>query len=78
LSSLTHDSLAPCCSVGEPRELWRGLMSSVVAPLVANATTLGEAALLVNKNVWDLWTPTVPWDGRPRVNRGTIPAQVME
>jgi hypothetical protein len=66
-----------CCSVNEPRELWRGLMFTVVAPLVANATTLTEAALLINKNLWGLWQPTVPWTWDPPVNSGTVPIQVI-
>lgn len=52
-------------------------MFNVVTPLVANATTLAQAAVLVNKNLWDLWRPSVPWTWHPPVN-GPVPIQVTD
>lgn len=43
------------CSVDEPRDDWRGLFFSRFLPLVENASSTSEAALILNKKVWAIW-----------------------
>jgi hypothetical protein len=34
-------------------------MRAKVAPLIANSSSILEAALLINKNLWSLWKPAL-------------------
>ena len=43
------------CSVDEPRDDWRGLFFSRLLPLVENASSTTEAALILNKEIWNIW-----------------------
>lgn len=43
------------CSVDEPRDDWRGLFFSRLMPMVENASSTTEAALILNKEVWGIW-----------------------
>ena len=44
-----------CSSVDEPRDDWRGLFFSRFLPLVQDAGSLSEAALVLNRDIWSIW-----------------------
>eukprot|EP00884_Botryococcus_braunii_P010765 jgi/Botrbrau1/19690/Bobra.0003s0051.1 len=53
------NNVLPYANVDEPREEWRTLLQKLVAPLIANCTSISEAALVVNQQLWELWDPPI-------------------
>eukprot|EP01062_Namystynia_karyoxenos_P035143 TRINITY_DN25774_c0_g1_i1.p2 TRINITY_DN25774_c0_g1~~TRINITY_DN25774_c0_g1_i1.p2 ORF type:complete len:316 (+),score=60.95 TRINITY_DN25774_c0_g1_i1:88-1035(+) len=49
-----EDGVLPYASVNEARSNWRALLWTLVPGLVANATSLEEAALSINRGLWTL------------------------
>ena len=52
--------MAPYAVLAEPRDGdWRALLHRKLAPLVANASSVTDAAQRVNKRLWSLWDPPI-------------------
>ena len=49
------DAVLPYCVLDEPREEWRLLLQSRCLPLIAGANSPGEAAMMLNRKVWDVF-----------------------
>lgn len=45
----------PYASVDEPRDNWRPLFFQRFLPLIQDAGSLSEAALILNENIWSIW-----------------------
>lgn len=56
---LFHEYVVPYASFDEPRDEWRPLLTELLAPLVADASTLVEAAQRVNARLWHQWDPPI-------------------
>lgn len=56
-ADIWRDWVLPYASVDESRSDWRPFMTSKLATWVQNATTLSEAALLLNKHLWTALRP---------------------
>jgi hypothetical protein len=68
------DYVLPYASLDEPREDWRSLFWPLLRPLVAGARTPGEAALLLNKQMWGIWGVHFRADQAPEI---LSPGQVI-
>jgi hypothetical protein len=53
------ESVLPYASFDEPRDDWRPLFAELLAPVVADARSVEEAALLMNVRLWRQWEPPV-------------------
>ncbi|GAX83920.1 hypothetical protein CEUSTIGMA_g11344.t1 [Chlamydomonas eustigma] len=42
-------------SLDEPRDKWRSLMMPLFSPLVENASSITEAAQILNRDIWKIW-----------------------
>eukprot|EP00884_Botryococcus_braunii_P010761 jgi/Botrbrau1/19687/Bobra.0003s0048.1 len=71
------NDVLPYASLDEPREDWRAGMRAKVAPLTGNSSTIQEAALLINKNLWSLWKPALHFQAlqTPKI---MSPSQVVD
>jgi hypothetical protein len=68
------DYVLPYASLDEPREDWRSLFWPLLRPLVAGTSTPGEAALLLNKQIWRIWGVHFKADQAPEI---LSPSQVI-
>ena len=55
------------CSVDEPRDNWRAMFFQRFLPLVQNASSLSEAALTLNKEIWSIWGITFKSNQTPEI-----------
>ncbi len=53
--SLFLSDVLPYANLDEPRDAWRAVFTRTLTPLVANATSLTDAALRLNRDMWALW-----------------------
>lgn len=54
-------------SVDEPRDDWRGLFFTRFMPLVEGASSLSEAALILNRDIWAIWDITFKANQTPDI-----------
>lgn len=57
----------PYAVVDEPRENWRPLFYETLMPLVVNATSIQEAFVAINSQIWSLWDVVFQSDSTPYV-----------
>ena len=54
-------------SVDEARDDWRGLFFMRFMPLVERASSLSEAALILNRDIWGIWNITFKANQTPDI-----------
>eukprot|EP00879_Flechtneria_rotunda_P002678 GHRR01002883.1.p1 GENE.GHRR01002883.1~~GHRR01002883.1.p1 ORF type:complete len:305 (+),score=65.54 GHRR01002883.1:356-1270(+) len=50
-----QEYVVPYRNVDEPLDNWRAMFYKRFAPMVANATSLAEAAQILNRDIWRIW-----------------------
>ncbi len=59
----------------EPRDNWRPLFFQRFLPLIQDARSLSEAALILNENIWSIWGIVFKPNQTPEI---MSPFQVIE
>ncbi len=49
------NDVLPYANLDEPRDDWRLLFQPLMAPVVANASSITEAAQVLNRDIWAMW-----------------------
>ena len=57
----------PACRVDERRDNWRPLFQEHFSPLISGATGLSDAALTLNKEIWQIWNITFEANQTPDI-----------
>jgi hypothetical protein len=69
------DFVLPYSNLDEPRENWRSVFYPLFKPMVAGTSSLAEAALLLNKEIWSIWGIHFKSDQAPEI---LSPSQVIK
>ena len=59
--------MCDCCRVDERRDNWRPLFQERFSPLLSDAAGISEAALTLNREIWQFWNITFKANQTPDI-----------